>query len=160
MSRILVVDDEAIMRDAVSEALRRAGHQVDAFDGGRAALDRLAIETYHLLITDLKMPGMDGLAVLEEAKRISPELPAILITAHGTIESAVEAMKKGAFDYVIKPFKLDELEILVDRALAMRGMAIENEYLRTRVKDLDHYYIEARYPNGLPDQTPSEFFER
>ncbi|MBI2900110.1 MAG: sigma-54-dependent Fis family transcriptional regulator [Planctomycetes bacterium] len=141
MNRVLVIDDEAILRDAMVEALRRAGHSVEGFDAGRQALDRLASEEHHLVITDLKMPGMDGLAVLEEAKRISPDLPVILVTAHGTIESAVEAMRKGAFDYVIKPFKLDELEILVERALRHRGLTIENEYLRTRVRDAAERFV-------------------
>ncbi len=135
MIRILVVDDEAILREAIVEALRRAGHEVEGFDAGRPALDRLAAETFHLVITDLKMPGMDGLAVLEEAKRIAADVPVILITAHGTIAGAVEAMKRGAYDYVIKPFQLDELEVLVQRAMDHRGLSVENEYLRTRVGD-------------------------
>jgi DNA-binding NtrC family response regulator len=117
MSKILVIDDEAILRDAIAEALRRAGHAVEAFDSGRPALDAFVQGGYDLVISDLKMPGMDGVAVLEEAKRISPELPFIIVTAHGTVETAVGAMKKGAYDFIIKPFKLDELEALVARAL-------------------------------------------
>ena len=133
MSRILVVDDEAILRDAMAEALRRAGHAVEAFDAGRPALDRLAQESFDLVISDLKMAGLDGLAVLEEAKRLAPDVPFIMVTAHGTVESAVGAMKKGAHDYLIKPFKLDELEIVVARALEHRSLAVENEVLRARV---------------------------
>jgi DNA-binding NtrC family response regulator len=117
MSKILVIDDEAILRDAIVEALRRAGHAVDAFEGGRPALDALALGGVDLVISDLKMPGMDGVAVLEEAKRIAPEVPFIIVTAHGTVETAVGAMKKGALDFIIKPFKLEELEALVERAL-------------------------------------------
>ena len=117
MSKILVIDDEAILRDAVAEALRRAGHAVEAFDSGRPALDALAQGGAHLVVSDFKMPGMDGVAVLEEAKRIAPDVPFIIVTAHGTVETAVGAMKKGAYDFIIKPFKLDELEALVERAL-------------------------------------------
>ncbi len=133
MSRILVVDDEAILRDAVSEALRRAGHAVEAFESGRAAVDRLSAEGADLVLTDLKMAGMDGLAVLEECRRVAPEVPVVLVTAHGTVETAVGAMKRGAYDYLIKPVKLDELELLVARALEHRSLAAENEVLRARV---------------------------
>ncbi len=135
MSKILVADDEAILRDAIAEALRRAGHAVDAFDSGRPAMERFATESYDLVISDLKMPGMDGMAVLEEAKRLAADVPVVIITAHGTVESAVGAMKKGAYDYIIKPFKLDELELLVDRALEHRALSVENEVLRARVAE-------------------------
>ena len=135
MSRILVVDDEAILRDAIAEALRRAGHAVESFDSGRPALDRFAAESFDLLISDLRMPGMDGMAVLEEAGRLAPDVPVVLITAHGTVEGAVGAMKKGAYDYIIKPFRLDELELLVARALGHRTLSVENEVLRARVAE-------------------------
>jgi DNA-binding NtrC family response regulator len=135
MNRILVIDDEDILRDAISEALQRKGYEVVGASNGRAGVERFSGEAFHAVITDLKMPEMDGMGVLEEIKRILPETPVILITAHGTIESAVEAIKKGAFDYIIKPFNLDELEILVERALQHRGLSMENEYLRTRVND-------------------------
>jgi two-component system nitrogen regulation response regulator NtrX len=107
VSRILIVDDEAILRDAMAEALRRAGHQADAFDAGRPALDQLARESYDLIVSDLRMAGLDGLGVLEEARRLAPDVPFIMVTAHGTVETAVGAMKKGAYDFIIKPFKLD-----------------------------------------------------
>ena len=133
MSRILIVDDEAILRDAMAEALRRAGHQADAFDAGRPALDQLARESYDLIVSDLRMAGLDGLGVLEEARRLAPDVPFIMVTAHGTVETAVGAMKKGAYDFIIKPFKLDELEMVVARALEHRTLAVENEVLRARV---------------------------
>ena len=82
MSKILVIDDEAILRDAVAEALRRAGHAVEAFDSGRPALDAFAQGGADLVISDFKMPGMDGVAVLAEAKRIAPDVPFIIVTAH------------------------------------------------------------------------------
>ena len=113
MSRVLVIDDEEIVRDATAEALRRAGHDVEAFGAGRPALERFAAASFHAVVTDLRMPDLDGMAVLEEVKRQMPETPVIVVTAHGTIQSAVEAMKKGAFDYVIKPLNLDELELPV-----------------------------------------------
>ncbi|HXX92879.1 MAG TPA: sigma-54 dependent transcriptional regulator [Planctomycetota bacterium] len=135
MSRILIVDDEAILRDAMAEALRRGGHGVDAFEAGRPAMERFAQESFDLVISDLKMPGMDGMAVLEECRRLAADVPVVIITAHGTVESAVGAMKKGAYDFIIKPFKLDELELLVGRALEHRSLTVENEVLRARVAD-------------------------
>jgi DNA-binding NtrC family response regulator len=135
VSKVLIVDDEAILRDAMAEALRRAGHAVDAFESARPALDRFAQESYDLVISDLRMPGMDGIGVLEEARRLAPDVPVVIVTAHGTVESAVGAMKKGAYDYIIKPFKLDELELLAGRALAHRQLAVENEVLRARVAE-------------------------
>jgi len=135
VSRILIVDDEAILRDAMAEALRRGGHGVDAFEAGRPAMERFAQESFDLVISDLKMPGMDGMAVLEECRRLAADVPVVIITAHGTVESAVGAMKKGAYDFIIKPFKLDELELLVGRALEHRSLTVENEVLRARVAD-------------------------
>ncbi len=137
MTRILIIDDEAILRDAAAEALRRAGHEVDAFDAGRPALDAFAQSGYDLVISDLRMPGMDGTAVLEEARRLAPDVPFIIVTAFGTVETAVGAMKKGAYDFIIKPYKLEELEALAARALEHRRLASENETLRLRVSDAE-----------------------
>jgi DNA-binding NtrC family response regulator len=137
VSRILIIDDEAILRDAAAEALRRAGHAVDAFDAGRPALDAFAQSGYDLVLSDLRMPGMDGVAVLEEAKRLAPDVPVILVTAFGTVETAVGAMKKGAYDFIIKPYRLEELESLVARALEHRLLSVENEVLRAKVGDAE-----------------------
>jgi DNA-binding NtrC family response regulator len=133
VSRILIIDDEAILRDAAAEALRRAGHAVDAFDAGRPALEAFAQSGYDLVLSDLRMPGMDGVAVLEEAKKLAPDVPFIMVTAFGTVETAVGAMKKGAYDFIIKPYRLEELEALVARALEHRLLAAENEVLRAKV---------------------------
>jgi len=137
VSRILIIDDEAILRDAAAEALRRAGHSVDAFDAGRPALDAFAQSGYDLVLSDLRMPGMDGVAVLEEAKRLAPDVPVIMVTAFGTVETAVGAMKKGAYDFIIKPYRLEELESLVARALEHRLLSAENEVLRAKVGDAE-----------------------
>ncbi|MBI3858518.1 MAG: sigma-54-dependent Fis family transcriptional regulator [Planctomycetes bacterium] len=136
MSKILVIDDEAILRDATAEALRRAGHAVEAFDSGRPALDAFAQGGADLVISDLKMPGLDGVAVLEEAKKLAPDVPFIIVTAHGTVETAVGAMKKGAYDFIIKPFKLDELEALVERALDQGGLPVEGAVWSAATRDV------------------------
>jgi DNA-binding NtrC family response regulator len=137
VSRILIIDDEAILRDAAVEALGRKGHAIEAFDSGRPALDAFAASGFDLVISDLRMPGMDGVAVLEEAKRLAPDVPFIIVTAFGTVETAVGAMKKGAYDFIIKPYKLEELEALVARALEHRLLSVENEVLRVRVGDAE-----------------------
>jgi DNA-binding NtrC family response regulator len=142
MAKILVVDDEALMRDSVGEAMRRSGHEVVTAASGSEAVERAAAESFHLVITDLRLPGVDGVGVLAAVKREMPETPVILVTAHGTVENAVEAMKKGAYDYIEKPFKLEELELLVRRALEHRTLSVENEYLRTRVGEAErHDYV-------------------
>jgi two-component system response regulator FlrC len=149
VSRILVVDDEAILRDAMAEALRRSGHEVDAFDAGAPALDRFAALGAQLVITDLKMPGLDGLAVLDEVRRIDPSVPVLLVTAHGTVEAAVAAMKRGAHDFIIKPFPLEELELTVGRALEHRRLAAENELLRARVDEAGSGVVWGPETRGL-----------
>jgi len=131
---IMVLDDQELMRDSLREVLSRAGYRVRAFAAGAEALKALAGGGYDLLITDMKMPGMDGLEVLAEARRVSPALAVVVITAYGTVETAVEAMRRGAFDYIQKPFKPEEIELLVARALEHRRLVAENEYLRSEVR--------------------------
>ena len=119
MSRaILVVEDDDLMRSFLLDVLAAEGLRVESASDGAAGLARLERETWDLVITDLKMPGLDGLSLLREGRRIRPEARWIVITAHGSIESAVDAMKAGATDYLLKPFKSpDELRLVVRRAL-------------------------------------------
>lgn len=114
---ILVIDDEESMRIALAEALSRSGHLVDCMSNGYDALKKVQATAFKLIITDVKMPKMDGLEILMEIKKILPQIPVIMITAYGTIHNAVEAMKKGADDYILKPFSFDELDAVVQRAL-------------------------------------------
>ena len=111
--RILVVDDELIVRDSLKEWLEEDGFQVDAAESGAEALEKASRETYHLMLLDIKMPGMDGVEVLKRAKEMRPELPVVMMTAYATVETAVEAMKIGALDYLMKPFNPDTLMPLV-----------------------------------------------
>src|SRR5687768_6822565 len=115
MARVLVVDDEARLGRLVAEALELDGHRVTRVQGGKPALVELAARRYDVVVTDLKMPDVDGMDVLREARRLSPPSEVIMITAHGTTENAVEAMRLGAADYLIKPFALDELRMRVTR---------------------------------------------
>ena len=117
MARILIADDDEMMRDSVAATLARLGHSVAAASDGAAALARLDAEAFDLLLSDLKMPRMTGIELLEEAKKRRPNLPVVLMTAFATVRTAVDAMKLGAYDYLQKPFEADDLKHLVDRTL-------------------------------------------
>ena len=133
MSRILVVDDKEMMRDSVAATLARKGHNVVAASTGQAALQRLGQRSFDAIITDLQMPEMDGLELLQEIRRIDEQLPVIFMTAFGTVQTAVAAMKQGAFDYITKPFSGDELLVAIDRAIKHAKLLKENQILRAAV---------------------------
>ena len=122
-SRILVVDDEALMREYVEEALVRAGYQVDSVSGGREAVTAVEEKGYDIVVTDLKMAPMDGLEVLRHLRDRCPDTHCIVMTAYGTIATAVSALKEGADDYILKPFAPDELELAVSRSLERGRLA-------------------------------------
>ena len=128
--QLLILDDEQRMVDILAMVLRREGYEVQSFIQPASALEALRTEPFDLLLTDLKMPGADGLTVLRDAKTIDPELPVILITAHATVATAIAAIREGAFDYVEKPFDNDELKTLVHRALDVTRLARENRSTR------------------------------
>ena len=130
MGKILVVDDKELMRDSVAAILSRKGHTVYTAPDGSAALARIADKRPECVVTDLQMPGMNGLELLAEIRRIDAELPVVFMTAFGSVETAVEAMRKGAFDYVTKPFSGDELSISAERALEHARLLRENQVLR------------------------------
>ena len=115
--RVLVVDDEASIRDLLSKTLALADYDVDVAPDGRAALERLRLFGYDLLITDLKMPGMDGLSVIHEARRLNADLPVIIITGFSTESSAIEAANLGVAGYLTKPFKVPKVLAVSAKAL-------------------------------------------
>ncbi|MFT5424234.1 MAG: DNA-binding NtrC family response regulator [Phycisphaerales bacterium] len=129
-AKVLVVDDKEMMRDSVGSTLRRAGFEIVVASNGEDALGVMARDRPDVVVTDLKMPGMTGLELLERVSQLDDELPVVLMTAFGTIETAVEAMRFGAFDYVTKPFEGDELIITIKRALRHVGLVRENAVLR------------------------------
>src|SRR3954468_17832294 len=132
MARILVVDDQELMRDSLAANLVREGHEVVATHDGTVAVSRLEGSTrFDLLITDLKMPKMTGIELLAEAKRLRPDMPVVLMTAFATVQTAVEAMKLGAYDYIQKPFDGEEIKLLVERTLEHNRLIKENQALRT-----------------------------
>ena len=142
MPRILVVDDELSIREFFEIVLSEDGHEVDAVASGEEAFDKIEKKPYDLVITDLLMPGVDGMAVMERVKDISPETLVLMITAFATAESAVEAMKKGAYDYLMKPFKVDEIRLVVKNALEKSNLRRENQALKIEVnrrRGFDHF---------------------
>lgn len=130
MSTVLVVDDKEMLRDSVGATLQRAGHVVIAASDGASALDVIHKRRPDAVITDLKMPGMTGLELLEQIREFDEDLPVVLMTAYGEVDSAVRAMKLGAYDYITKPFEGDELVIAVRRAIEHARVRRENAVLR------------------------------
>lgn len=129
-AHILVIDDEPLMRDFLAETLTRGGCAVQTANNGSAGLEQLREHSFDLVITDMKMPGMDGLEVLDQARQLQPDVAVVLMTAYASVESAVRALKSGAVDYIMKPFTPDEIEHVVSRAVRQRRLERENQYLR------------------------------
>ncbi|MDQ2921057.1 MAG: response regulator, partial [Acidobacteriota bacterium] len=133
VGKILVVDDEPQLRSALVESLQRHGYEVTGCGSGRKALAELRERDFDLLLTDLMMPEMDGIALLKAGLEIDPHLVGIILTGQGTIQTAVDAMQRGAFDYVLKPFRLQHLLPVLTRALNTRQLRLENLQLREAV---------------------------
>ncbi len=133
-TRILVVDDEEIVRESLAGWLEKDGHAVTTAADGPTALEHLKAEPCSILLVDMKMPGMDGLQVLQAAREIQPGLTCVIMTAYATVETAVHAMKLGAFDYLVKPFDPDELSMMIQKIVAQQTLARENELLRQALK--------------------------
>jgi two-component system NtrC family response regulator len=130
---ILVVEDEVKMR-RILEVNLRDRYNVLLASNGEEALNIVKGNDVNLILTDMKMPGKDGLSLLHDVKEFAPDIPVILITAYGTVESAIKAMKEGAYDYILKPLKMDEIEMVIDKALAHIKLLDENRYLREELR--------------------------
>jgi len=133
-TRVLVVDDEQSMRELLGIMLKQAGYAVTLAGGGEAAIEALQNEAFDLIITDLRMRKVDGLAVLRATKEHSPRTVVLVVTAFASTETAVEAMKLGAYDYVTKPFKLDELRLTIANALERKRLQDENRELKRQLR--------------------------
>jgi len=130
IQRVLIADDDSLSREFLSEACRTFGLQVEAVTSGEQALERLRRGGIDVVLTDLRMPGISGVDLVRTMSRETPEVPAVLITAHGTVETAVQAMQVGAADFVVKPCSPQNLEIVLKRLDRTRRLERENEYLR------------------------------
>jgi len=135
MGRILIADDHDAIRRGLVRGLTEAGHEVDEASNGNAAIERLHDGYYDVVLSDLKMGGSDGMDVLRTTRALHPTTAVILMTAFGTVNTAVEAMKIGAFDYVQKPFEIEEMEVKIEKALEVRRLKTEIEYLRDAQQD-------------------------
>ncbi|MCK4494864.1 MAG: sigma-54-dependent Fis family transcriptional regulator [Candidatus Aminicenantes bacterium] len=133
-ANILIIDDDETILDSCSQVLKREGHIVKGAKDGEKGLELFKKEFFHIVLLDLKLPGLDGMEVLSVIKEESPETPVIIITGFASIDSAVESIKRGAFDYLAKPFNPEELRIITKKALESRKIFFENIYLRTELE--------------------------
>jgi DNA-binding NtrC family response regulator len=132
---LLLVEDETPLRDALAERLGEHGFEVEQAESGEQAIDKLAEFAFDIVITDLRLPGLDGTRVLEAALLRYPDIVGIIVTGYGTVKDAVEAIKRGATDFVTKPFQFDELLHALNSALEKRGLKAENAYLRSQLQE-------------------------
>src|SRR6478736_7242968 len=132
---LLLVEDEAPLREAIAEQLGDRGYRVRQAESGEAALAHLADFAFDIIVTDLRLPGIDGSAVIEAAVARYPHIIAIVVTGFGTVKDAVEAIKRGARDFVSKPFQIDELLHVLDSAIEQRRLKSENAYLRSQLEE-------------------------
>jgi DNA-binding NtrC family response regulator len=139
VTKILVVDDEPKLGRVLVEMLDGAGHDATRADGGRAALQQLASGDIDIVLTDLRMPDVDGMMVLRESRRLAPHTDVVLMTAHATAQNAVEAMKEGAVDYLVKPFAMDELRMRIQRVAERRALTAKADALARRLGARDGF---------------------
>ena len=128
--RILIVDDELIVRESLLYWFKKYGHEIDTAASGPEALEKIEQKPFQLLLVDIKMPGMDGIELLERVKKDYPETLVVIITAHGSIESAARAMRAGASDYLLKPFKPEQLSLVMEKILSQQKIASDYHYLK------------------------------
>ena len=131
---IMVVDDEEIVRDSLTSWLEEDGYHVEAVESGKKALERLPERAWDLMLVDLKMPGMDGIQLMDEVHKASPEMLVIIMTAYATVDTAVKAMKKGAYDYFVKPFNPDDISLTIRKIVDHHKLVQENLFLRKELK--------------------------
>ena len=124
IARVLFVDDDAQMRHSTAQALRLAGFQVEALTGGEEALALAGPGFAGVVVSDIRMPGMDGMTLLERLHEVDPEVPVILVTGHAEVPLAVEAIRKGAYDFIEKPFVMQELATVIRRAIDHRALVL------------------------------------
>ncbi len=139
MACLCVIDDQALMRDSLQATLTASDHKVHVCANAQEAVTLLKQQPCDVVLTDLRMPGLDGVGLLRELRRLGIDVPVIVMTAHGSVVNAVEAIKLGAFDYLQKPFTGQEIEIVVERALRERHLVRDNEILQRTIEDLDRH---------------------
>ncbi|MBI4683430.1 MAG: response regulator [Nitrospirae bacterium] len=133
--KILIAEDDEIVRDVISKFVTGEGYAVVAASDGLAALKLLRLEDIKLVLTDLRMPGADGMEVLRKAIQINPRIAVVLMTAYGTLDTALDAMKEGAYDYIVKPFVMQQLLLVVRNAYKVAALYEENDNLTNELKE-------------------------
>ncbi len=151
MNHILIVDDEKAIRKTLSEILSYEGYQIDDAENGEEGLKKIKEKNYDVVLCDIKMPKVDGLEFLEKARESHPDLPIIMISGHGTIETAVEAVKKGAFDYVAKPPDLNRLLITIRNAMDKQTLVTETKVLKRKVSKVQEMIGESTALKKIKD---------
>src|SRR5262245_13907331 len=136
MALVCVIDDQAMMRDSLEATLTAQDHKVVGFDNAQEALTAIRQRPFDVVLSDLRIPGMDGVALLREMRRLGIDTPFVLMTAFASVQTAVEAMKLGAFDYVQKPFNAEEVAIVIERAIREKQMLRDNEVMRRTIEDI------------------------
>jgi len=157
-SRILVVDDEESIREFLEIMLKKEGYEVSCVEDGQQALDFLKKKSVDMVISDLQMPNVTGIELLEKVKAQYPDMLFMMITAFGTTETAVEAMKLGAYDYITKPFKIDEVRIVIANALRSQNLEVENRSLKKELKQ--EYSFQSLVGNSEPMHRIYELVKR
>jgi DNA-binding NtrC family response regulator len=140
LGTILVIDDEEIMREILDTLLSREGYDVRVASSGAEGLELARATPFDAAIVDIMMPGLDGIATLDELKRVDEDLAVVIITAYASVESAISAMKNGAFDYITKPFKNDEVLVVIRNAMERRRLVNENRALRQNIQERYHKF--------------------
>ncbi|MFM7838082.1 MAG: sigma-54-dependent transcriptional regulator, partial [Chitinophagaceae bacterium] len=137
MSQILIIDDEKAIRKTLTEILSYEGFKIDEAGDGEEGLKRIREKTYDVVLCDIKMPKLDGIEFLEKCREINPDVPVIMISGHGNIETAVEAVKKGAYDYISKPPDLNRLLITIRNALDKTSLMTETKVLKRKMSKVE-----------------------
>jgi len=137
--RILVVDDEEPMRASLRDWLKEDGYEVGVAASGMEAVEAVTKDVWEVILLDLKMPGMDGIETLKKLKEITPESEVLMMTAYATVDTAVQAMKQGAFDYLVKPFDPEEIEVLIKKIMDHKDLILENILLRKQLEEREQF---------------------
>lgn len=151
--KILIAEDDEIVRDVMVRFLQDEGYSIVTAHNGLSAIKLLRVEDIRLVLTDLRMPGADGMEVLRTAIQINPKIAVVILTAYGTLDTALEAMKEGAYDYVVKPFVMQQLLLVVRNAYRMVNLIKENEELSSHLRDLYRDYQEFKKMQHSDDIT-------
>jgi DNA-binding NtrC family response regulator len=149
--RILVVDDELFVRELLLEFLSSQGYEVSLAESGEKAVQLMQSQPAKVALVDLKMPGMDGIQTLKQITKVVPHILTIIMTGYPTVESSIEALRYGAHDYVVKPFKLNDIKASIEKALGEHKLKTEISYLKDKVKQLE---TELEQFSHLRNKTP------